>query len=161
MVRLAEIHDLPDISGIYNQAILAGFQTAFTVPFADGALLPWFQAHTAEYPIWVYQQDGEVVGWLSISPYRQGRPAVQRSVEVSFFVHNRHHGEGIGSAMLTHAVDQCRILGYKTILAIVIDTNAASQKLLLRHRFAQWGVLPQVADFGEVVCGHLYFGRHL
>lgn len=50
------------------------------------------------------EQVGEAVDWLSLSPYRD-RPALARTVEVSYYVDYALHGKGIGSALMQHALE--------------------------------------------------------
>lgn len=162
MIRIATIDDLPAMTEIYNQAIAAGFQTCFTKRVTPEERYPWFQDHdAARYPLLVFMQDGEVVGWLSISPYRQGRPALERTVEVSYFIDNRHWGKGIGSALLQAGLEKCREMNYPVVLAIILEPNIASAKLLEKYGFEKWGYLPGVAEFNGVVCSQVYFGKML
>ncbi len=162
MIRLAGIDDLESVVGIYNQAIAAGFQTAFTDPVTVADRLSWFNDHmNPAYPLFVFESDGVVLGWLSISPYRSGRAALRYCVEVSYFVHRDHQKKGIGSRLLAHAIEACTALQYRTMVAIILDKNNPSVKLMERAGFEQWGYLPGVADFDGVVCGHVYYGKSL
>jgi L-amino acid N-acyltransferase YncA len=114
-----------------------------------------------DYPMFALVRDGEIQGWLSVSPYRQGRAALRRTVEISYFVRSGVQGKGIGSQLLAYGLDACRHLGYKTALAIILDKNEASIRLVKKYGFEQWAFLPAVAEFNGVVCSHLYFGMHL
>ena len=78
MIRVAKTGDLESIVGIYNQAIDAGFQTAYRERHTVAGRANWFAEHLDPgYPMFVYEQEGKVAGWLSISPYRQGRAALR------------------------------------------------------------------------------------
>lgn len=162
MIRHATIDDLPEIVNIYNQAIDAGFQTAFTEHLTVPDRMGWFNEHVeTTYPLYVYIVDGNIAGWLSISPYRQGRAALRFSVEVSYFIHSGYQRRGIGTQLLQHAVARCAAIGYRAMLAIIIDRNAASIKLAEKAGFEKWGYLPRIADFDGVVCGQVYYGKLL
>lgn len=162
MVRQAIIEDLPAIVDIYNQAIDAGFKTAFTEHLTVADRVGWFNEHAeTTYPLYVYLVDGNIAGWLSISPYRQGRAALGFSVEVSYFIHSGYQRMGIGTQLLQHAVTHCTAIGYRAMLAIIIDRNEASIKLAEKAGFEKWGYLPHIADFGGVLCGHVYYGKLL
>lgn len=162
MIRHAAIQDLERITAIYNQAIDAGFQTAFTEHLQANDRIGWFNEHsTHTYPVWVYEINGEVAGWLSISPYRQGRAALRFAVEVSYFIHSNYQGKGIGTSLLQYAVQQCTLLGYKTLLAIVLEPNIVSIKLLEKAGFENWGYLPRIADFNGKECSQVYYGLKL
>ena len=159
MIRPATFQDLASVVEIYNQAIDAGFQTAYTRRFTIQERQAWFQKHLAPaYPIFIYEEDNHVIGWLSISPYREDRPALSHSIEISYYIHASHQRKGIGTQLLAHAIPACRLLNYKVALAIIIDRNAGSLRLMENFGFARWGYLPGVAQYHGVRCGHVYCG---
>ena len=158
-IRIASQTDLPRIVAIHNQAIISGRANAYLQPFSVEARRDWFALHDPdEYPIYVSEQDGEVVGWLSLSPYRD-RPVLKRTVEVSYYVDYTHHGKGIGSELMQYALADCARIGKKVLIAIVLEWNAPSIKLLEKFGFEKWGYLPEVAEFDGRLCGHIYNGR--
>ncbi len=161
-VRLALLEDLPRLTAIYNQAIAARNATADTVPFTPDQRLEWFNLHTPEaYPIYVCTDaGGQVQGWLSVSPYRS-RPALARTAEVSYYVDYGQHGRGIGSMLMAHAIRQAPSLGRKIYLAILLEWNMPSRRLLEKFGFERWGYLPEVAEFDGRLCGQWYYGRRV
>jgi L-amino acid N-acyltransferase YncA len=161
-IRLATLPDLPRLVELYNQAIASRTATADTAPFTMETRRPWFALHVPDrYPIYVWTDGGgEVTGYLSVSPYRS-RPALDRTAEVSYYVDYDQHGQGIGSALLEGAIADAPRLGKKVFLAIVLEWNTASLRLLEKFGFERWGYLPEVAEFDGKVCGHLYFGRRV
>jgi L-amino acid N-acyltransferase YncA len=162
MIRIAVVEDLASITEIYNQAIEVGFQTAFTETFRTEDRVDWFYAHIDEaHPIFVFEKEGQIAGWLSVSDYRQGRGALRYAAEVSYFIHKDFQRQGIGAHLLSHAVEACRALGYKTLLAIILEPNAASAALLEKFRFEKWAYLPRIADFDGVECSQVYYGLKL
>ena len=162
MIRAAIPTDIETVVAIYNQAISAGFQTAFTEPQSVEERAVWFTEHlNSRYPVFVYLIDEKIVGWFSISPYRSGRAALRFTVEISYFIDAAYQGRGIGSALLTYGIRACKDLGYKTALAIILDKNTASIKLMEKFGFQKWAELPGVADFDGVECGHVYYGLNL
>lgn len=162
MVRIAIQSDLPAIVAIYNQAIAAGCQTAFTQQVTVEERRSWFAEHDPyHYPVFVFEQDGIVCGWLSVSPYRQGREALRTCVEISYFVDGANRKKGIGSELLSNAIVTCDQMGYKQLLAIIIGNNVASIRLMERFGFEKWGVLPGVYNYSGVICDHLYYGKTL
>ena len=82
-------------------------------------------------------------------------------MEISYFIDAAYQGRGIGSALLTYGIRACKDLGYKTALAIILDKNTASIKLMEKFGFQKWAELPGVADFDGVECGHVYYGLNL
>jgi phosphinothricin acetyltransferase len=50
-------------------------------------------------------------------------------------------------------------MGYKTLVAIILDVNIQSIKLFERGGYTKWGALPKVAEFDGVEVGHVYYGK--
>jgi len=158
MIRLATRSDLAQITAIYNEAIDAKFQTAYTEPLQVADRVEWFEGHTERYPVFVYEADGAIAGWISVGPYRGGRNALRYCVELSCFLSSAYQKQGIGSKLIRHALSACKELGYRTAIGILLDRNTASTALMHRCGFELWGHLPGVADFDGEVCGHNYYG---
>ena len=161
-IRIADITDLERITEIYNQAVSSKFETADTVEFESKYRLDWFYGHPqSTYPIFVYELNGAVVGWISISSYRCGRKALRYTAEISYYVHSDFKRRGIGSKLVEYVINQSKMLNFKTLFAIILDKNIASINLLKKFGFAEWGHLPDIADFDGEVCGHVYYGRKI
>jgi L-amino acid N-acyltransferase YncA len=159
IIRFATPADLPRIVEIYNQAIAARNATADTVPFIAEQRLDWFHMHSADtYPIYVCEQAGQIAGWLSVSPYR-GRPALSGTAELSYYVDYNFHNIGIGSALLAHALADAARIGKRVYIAILLEWNTASIRLLEKYGFERWGYLPEVAEFDGRLCGQYYYGK--
>jgi L-amino acid N-acyltransferase YncA len=158
-IRLAEEKDLKGIVQIYNQAVSAGQRTADIDPVTVEDRKDWFTAHTSDkYPILLAELESEIVGWLSISPYRPGRLALQYTAEVSYYVHFDYHKKGIGSGLLEKAISMCPSLKIKSLFAILLDSNLNSIRLLSNFGFGKWGHMPKIAEFNGIEVGHLYYG---
>ena len=161
-IRIAKLEDLEAVVEIYNQAIAAGEKAADITPFSLDDRKSWFSGHTPDkYPILVAEEDGSIVGYLTISAYRPGRMAVRHTAEVSFFIHFEHHHKGIASRLLQYAIDMCPSLQIKTLFAVVVDSNRDSIRLLEKYGFEKWGYMPQVAEFDGIEYGHLYYGLRI
>jgi len=161
-IRLATEKDLGGITEIYNQAIALGNATADMTPVTQAERSAWLAQHDADhYPVYVAVANNEVVGYCSLSAYRPGREALQQTAEISYYIHQHSRRQGVGSALLTHAIAQCPALGLQNLLAILLDTNAGSIRILEKFGFEQWGHMPGIANFSGAECGHLYFGRRI
>jgi phosphinothricin acetyltransferase len=162
VIRLALIDDLPTIVDIYNQSIPSKCSTADTSPVKVEDRRAWFLEHDSEkYPIFVAEVDGRVVGWCSLSAYRPGRTALRFTAEISYYVESASHRQGIATALIKHAIAACPERQIKNILAIVLERNEASIRLLVNMGWQKWGYLPRVADFDGEECGHLYYGARI
>ncbi len=86
VIRVAVAPDLPRIVEIYNAAIPTRQSTADLEPVSVRSRVAWFAIHDAQRrPIWVIEEAGVVVGWLSFSDY-YGRPAYHATVEVGLYL---------------------------------------------------------------------------
>jgi len=162
MIRKLKISDSQAIIDIYNQAIRSKFQTADTEEVSIEDKKAWLSSHLSdESPIYVFTINNKLVGWVSISPYRQGRKALRYTVEISYYIHTDHKRKGIATELMKYAIEKCKELGYKNLFAIILDKNTASVKLLKNFGFEQWGHMPMIADFDGEECGHVYYGLRI
>jgi phosphinothricin acetyltransferase len=162
IIRIAKKDDLAAIVDIYNQSIPSHQSTGDTQPLRVEDRVAWFEEHRSEkHPIFVAEVDGGVAGWCSLSAYRPGRAALRFTAEISYYIAVDHHRQGIGTTLIEHALAACPALQIRHLLAIVLEVNQASLKLLEKMGFEQWGYLPRVADFDGEEVGHLYYGRHV
>jgi L-amino acid N-acyltransferase len=158
-IRLAEYKDLKAIVEIYNQAILTHRCTADMDIFTVEERLSWFKEHQSlEYPIYVYEVDNKVVGYFYFTGYRSGRRAMRYAAEISYYIHNDYQRQGIGTKMMEFAIKKGKELKFKSLIAILLEWNAPSIKLIEMFGFEEWGRLPGIADFDGEVCSHLYYG---
>lgn len=151
-----------DIVEIYNQAIVAGSQTADENTVSLKEKLSWLKQHTGEhYIIFVAIIDSEIVGYLALSPYRYGRSAFAKTAEISFYLDQNHQRKGIGSQLMQHAINKCPELKIKALIAILLSCNSASIAILKKFNFEKWGVMPGIAKLKSDTVDHLYYGKHL
>ena len=161
-IRLANKDDLPAINKIYNQAVDERFCTAHLRPVDMDYRLKWFSRHDpGRYPVYVYEDQGSVCGWISLGPYRKGRQALDHVGEVSYYVHRNSRGRGIGKQMLEHVINNAPQLGLTVLVAILLDRNRVSISLLEKFGFACWGIMPGIAKIGLESADHLYYGLKL
>ena len=162
LVRIAQLADLPAIVSIYNQAVPTRRSTANTIPWTVESRTAWFKEHEPNHrPIYVGEMNDHVVGWCSLSLYRPGRLALRFTAELSYYIDTSFQRQGIGSALISHALEACPSLEIKNIIAVLIDRNEASRKLLEKLGFQQWGYLPRVLDFDGEECGEFYYGKRV
>ena len=120
----------------------------------------WFQEHSPDsYPLWIAEQNNQIVGWCSLSPYRPGRMALRHAAEISYYIRKNYRRKGIASALIQHAISQCPNLKIKNLFAMLLEVNDVSIRILEKFGFEKWGHMPDVAEFDGIVCGHLIYGR--
>jgi phosphinothricin acetyltransferase len=160
-IRDATRGDLEQIVAIYNATVPSRMVTADVEPVAVAEREGWFAQHAPQRrPLWVVEREGRIAGWLSLSDF-YGRPAYERSVEVSVYVHDGHRRAGIGRLLLAHAVAQAPQLGIDTFLAFIFAHNLPSLALFERFGFTQWGALPRIAVLDGIERDVVIAGRRL
>lgn len=142
--RDATIADLPAIVAIYNSTIPGRMVTADTEPVSVESRVAWFLEHGGARPLWVVEEAGAIVAWLSFTSF-YGRPAYAGTAEISIYVDEAHRRHGLGRALLGEAIARAPSLGVSTLLGFVFGHNAPSLRLFDAHGFARWGMLPRVA----------------
>ena len=161
MIRLAQISDLQGIVAIYNQAVVDN-TNADTEIVKEDDRIGWFEEHNAdEYPIYVYQQEQEILGWCSISPYRKGRKALAKTAEISYYSHYKYHRKGIATQLISYAIKDCERIAKRVLFAIILANNITSINLLKKFGFDKWGFLPDVAEFNGEFIGQVYMGKKI
>ncbi len=145
MIRLARPDDLTAVVAIYNETIPSRMVTADTQTVSVDEKRDWFFGHTELRPLFVYEIDGEVCGWLSFKSF-YGRPAYQGTVEISIYVAEKARGQGLGRSLLAFAEQHARGLHIHTLLAFIFSHNTPSLALFKRFEFSVWGELPNVAE---------------
>jgi L-amino acid N-acyltransferase YncA len=154
--------DLRYLEHIYAQAVSAGFCTADLEPPSAARWMRFVETHAdPRFPVWVFEEREAVIGYAHLSPWREGRAGLARCAEVTYYVDFRHHGRGIGAALLDRAMAEAGELGYRSLLAILLAANEPSRRLLERHGFHEWGRLPGVFRYAGGWHDQLLMGRSL
>ncbi len=160
LVRNAIESDLPAIVAIYNSTVPGRMVTADTEPVTVDSRLPWFREHTKDRPLWVVEDDGEILAWLSFQPF-YGRPAYRATAEVSIYVSEAHRQKGLGSMLLARAIAEGPGMGVKTLLGFIFAHNEPSLRLFKKFGFERWGYLPRIAELDGVERDLVIVGRRL
>ena len=161
-IRVATEPDLKEIVEIFNQAIRTRMSVGYTREVTVEERREWFQEHSSDrYPIYVAEHNSEIVAWMSINPYRKGRAAFQMTGEADCYVREGRRGKGVGDELVPFLVRQAEKLGFRTLIAIVLEHNTPSRRLLEKHGFQQWGLLPGIGEIDGTTVGHVYYGKKI
>lgn len=143
-IRKAKQKDLPVLVSIYNQAILKTTATFDLDPVSIESRQAWFDEHMDDrFPLIVAEEGSTVMGYASLSTYRP-KPAYNRTVEVSVYIDEQHHGKGLGKQLLTHIIEMARALDYHVIIAGITSGNDISVKLHEQFGFVKCGEMKEV-----------------
>jgi len=150
-IRDANEEDLPAIIDIYNQSIPSGRATADTSPISLADRVEWFRKFDpARRPIWVAEDSGRVVGCVYLSWFYGGRPAYDKTAEISTYIATEYQRRGLGTLLKQKMIEACPGLGVENVISMYFDHNEATERLNKHLGFRIVGHLPEIADvFGE------------
>jgi phosphinothricin acetyltransferase len=161
-IRLAQDSDLAELTAIYNEAVADRFATADLHPVTLEHRAAWLAEHDpSAYPVFVLEQDGEVVAYCSLSAYRRGRAALRRTAEISYYVARRARRHGAGRRLVAHTVAAASSLGLRVLFAMILASNEPSVRFIESAGFSCWGRLPEAAEIDGLLIDHLYYGLRL
>jgi L-amino acid N-acyltransferase YncA len=151
-IRDATKADLPAIVEIYNQSIQGGRATADLKPVSLADRVDWFKKFDpGRRPIWVaVDDDGNIMGCVYLSSFYAGRPAYDKTAEISTYLAPAHQGKGLGTLLKKKMIEACPALGVENLLSFYFDHNEATRRLNEKLGFIPMGHLPEIAEvFGE------------
>ncbi len=133
-IRPAKAADVPEINAILNYAVMHTNYNLNTRPRSEEKAVEWFESHMREnYPVIVAQLQGKVIGWASLSHFRE-YSGYDSTAEVSIYVSADHRHKGIGTTLLTTLITMAEGR-YHCLIAVVTDNNWASLALHTRCGF--------------------------
>jgi phosphinothricin acetyltransferase len=94
-------------------------------------------------PWLVCEEKGEIVGYAYASRFRP-RPAYQWTAEATVYVHPRQKRRAVGRALYAALFDGLRLLGYRSVIAVIALPNPASVALHEALGFLPAGVFRSV-----------------
>jgi phosphinothricin acetyltransferase len=149
IVRLAQATDAEAIRTIYNLEVTESTVTFDLVPRSREEQRAWLAAHAGAHPAVVAADDGEVVGFGSLSPYKD-RAAYATTVEDSVYVHRDRRGRGVGRLILAELLTLATAHGFHAVVARIVGDHDASIALHTSCGFTMVGVEKEVGrKFGR------------
>jgi phosphinothricin acetyltransferase len=162
VIRPAASADLEAINAIYTYCVLRSTCTWQNNPDTLAERQAWFGHHGPEHPVIVAERAGQVVGWGSLSPFRE-REGYCHTVENSVYVHQDALRRGIGGALLKELIEPAQKIGHHTIIAAIDGEQDASLALHAKHGFVEVGRWREVGvkfnRWLDVVFMQLMLGR--
>lgn len=158
--RKAKISDLPSIINIYNEVIDSGGFTADLEQYSVEQKISWFEK-TSQYPygIFVITKEYNTIGYFYFSPWREGRKALLSVAEISFYLSQSYRNKGYGNFIIQSALKEAKENRIKSLIAVLLDINTRSKKLLEKFNFTIVGEIPEIADLDGQKCGQLIMLR--
>jgi L-amino acid N-acyltransferase len=127
-LRLARPEDAQATCEIYNTEVTGSTVTFDLVPRSIEDQVAWLDQRSGAMAVVVAEIDGQVVGFASLSPYRD-RPAYATTVEDSVYVHADFRGQGIARALVAEVLDIASTRGFHAVMARIVGGHDASISL--------------------------------
>ncbi len=148
-IRMATETDVPGMLDVLNDAIASSPYVFFSRPRSLEEQTTWYWSRYPQYPVVVAEESGMVAGWGSLSPWAH-HDGYDKTVEISFFVHADHRGQGTGTRILETLLAEGALQGFVVYLSRIVVENAPSVLLHERLGFERVGVMKQVGHkFGQ------------
>lgn len=144
-IRMATDSDLDALTEIYNYEVLHGVATLDIHPRSREDRAQWMAAHNvANHPLYVAQWEGKILGYASLSPYRE-KEAYCSTVELSIYVAPDCRRQGVATALMGHILSLAREdPTTHNVVSVITAGNEASVKLHERFGFTYCGTIPAV-----------------
>lgn len=142
-IRRAQEDDLPQITEIYNQAVLYTTATFHLFPRSLEEQKTWYRMHNEKHPLVVAEENGLVVAWACLSPYSE-REGYQYTVSDSIYVREEFRRQRIGYELLSYLLEEAKNLGYHSVVAFIARENIPSIRLHEKLGFELRGILKEV-----------------
>lgn len=155
IIKNASEDHLNEINEITNYSII---NTNFNFNFEPKTLedtKKWYYEHMEKnFPIIVCLIDDKVVGWASLSTFRDYR-GYDKTVEVSLYVKNNYKRMGIGSLLLQKIEEKARNRKFNSIISVITGGNDASINLHKKFGYEIKGTFEKIGfknnDFLDVL----------
>ncbi|MCX6290554.1 MAG: GNAT family N-acetyltransferase [Bacteroidetes bacterium] len=148
-VRPATEADQPAICEIYNESVLNSAATFDTEPRTFETQMEWFRKHKKNHPVLAAENNGNIIGWASLSPWSD-RCAYDTTVEVSVYIHHDFRGHGVGKTLLEKVLEEGRKEKNHTVISRITEGNEASICIHEKAGFRHVGVMKEVGyKFGK------------
>ena len=180
IVQRANEADISEVLSIYNQSIPGKQATANLALVTVEERMAWFEEHiySPTRPIYVVkdlqespiqgnpiqenpgnseQGKSRIVAWGSYSDL-YARTAYHISTEISVYLSQDYHGQGLGSLLTRWMLTQAPSLGIRNVVALIFAHNQPSLGLFRKIGFEQWGYMPEVCDMEGFIADVVMLG---
>lgn len=142
-IRHASLADAAAITDIYNHAVVHSTASFDLEPKSVEDRQRWLSQRLPQHPVLVATEGDTVLGWAALSRFSE-RPAYDRTVEISVYIHDQHQQRGVGRSLTSALLDEARIAGIHSILARICTENTGSIAMVRSLGFAEAGTVREV-----------------
>ena len=137
ILRKLDDQDNKVVIDIFNYYIENSF-AAYRQNKVDYSYFSVFKETIKDYPAYVAELNGEVIGFGFIHPYRRV-DTFKNSSEITYFISSNHTGKGLGKKFLSHLERDAKQIGINTFLASISSLNKGSIRFHQQNGFTECG----------------------
>lgn len=161
-IEIAKPSDLPAVNSIYNYYIQQTSATFDTEPWELNRRTEWFKQFSGDsiseqlYHFFVAKQEGQVVGFVYNSPFRE-KAAFNIASEVTIYLSPYQTSKGLGSLLYQQLFTCLSSTSLSRFYAFITVPNDASVALHKKFDFKEVGFMHHVGmKFGDFHSVALY-----
>ena len=118
-------NDARQIADIYNKYVLETTVSFETEPITVIQMRERIERIVAKYPYLVYEEKGKVIGYAYVHLWKE-RVAYSHTVETTIYLAPDCVQRGVGSALMSRLISECRNRHYRMLIACVTGENHRS-----------------------------------
>jgi phosphinothricin acetyltransferase len=143
MIRAVRKADAAIIADIYNYYIKNTTITFEEQSIDAVEMLSRIEKITARYPWFVYEQEGQVIGYAYASSWKS-RTAYRYNAELTIYLQPDQKGQGVGTILAKHVINLLREQKIHSVISVVTLPNQASAALHKKLGFQKIAVFKEV-----------------
>ena len=143
MIRRVVPADARAISGIYNYYVNNTEISFEEKPVSINEMEKRIRETTAEYPWFVAEKEGSILGYAYTNKYRE-RSAYRYTAELTIYIKNGEEGKGLGAELMGRVIEETRKKGVHTLISAIAIPNERSVTIHEKFGFKKVGHLKDV-----------------
>lgn len=138
-LRLANINDIPQITGIYNEGIEDRIATLETRLRTKEEMVEWFNTRDERHSVLVVEDEsGTTNGWASINVFNS-RCCYSGVADISIYIQRDMRGKGYGGKLLQYLIQTAKEKGFHKLVLSTFEYNEPGKHLYKSAGFREVG----------------------
>ena len=145
IIRIAKRSDVPAMREIFNEVLSNSNSIYREEEVSLDERYAWFDEKIQHnFPIFGAYEDDKLIGYAGYGSWRAAQ-GYRKTVEITIYVDNNKRGNGIGTALMEHLIDQAKADGYHVMIGAIDSANLSSIDFHKRFGFVETARMPEVA----------------
>lgn len=139
LIRFATIHDVEQVTAIYNQGIQDRIATLEAEIKSIAEMEKWFSVRSDKHKvIAIADKQGYIQGWASLNVFNP-RECYQGVADLSIYIRREERGKGLGKQLLMTLIEIGTQVGFHKLVLSTFAHNFAGQRLYASVGFTKVG----------------------